>query len=134
VEVPSTEEPLIVFGKISEFTSLDSDSKIIYFSMSVADYDTNSRNSLKFWPYFNYLMYVCSFYMNKNFDFMQIEGYGEWAYSPIPHESESTLWMIFVAAIFTFNFGLFFYLRRYKKPSKSSNRRDNLKIEKENNN
>ncbi|MHA1679774.1 MAG: hypothetical protein ACTSUE_02120 [Promethearchaeota archaeon] len=66
------------------------------------------------WPYFNFFIYQTTMFLS-NFTSDQIDTYAKWDYSPIPHELEATLWMIFVAGLWVFNFVLFFTLGRKKK-------------------
>jgi len=66
------------------------------------------------WPYFNFFTYQSSKFI-AGLNASQIDTYSQWPYSPIPHETEATLWMIFVAGLWVFNFVLFFSLGRKKK-------------------
>lgn len=123
VEVPdTTKEPLIVYGNVSQFTDITgTDAQVLFISTGVASYvdedgETQEMNTaFKLWPYFNYLMYVSVFYLDDSFDNSKIEDYATWPYSPIPHEKEATIWMIFVASLWVFNFALFFYLGKKKR-------------------
>ncbi|MBN2153228.1 MAG: hypothetical protein JW839_17370 [Candidatus Lokiarchaeota archaeon] len=66
------------------------------------------------WPYFNYFLFQSVRYLD-GLSAAEIDTYAQWPYSPIPHETEATLWMIFVAGLWVFNFVLFFTLGRKKK-------------------
>ncbi len=66
------------------------------------------------WPYFNFFLFQSVRYLG-NMSAAEIDTYAQWPYSPIPHETEATLWMIFVAGLWVFNFVLFFTLGRKKK-------------------
>ncbi len=126
VEVPDTKEPLIVVGNLNDYTSINKNLTVMFISTGVAQYLDVSRNetkemntAFKLWPYFNYFMYLSVFYCTKSFDRNNLETYAIWPYSPIPHEREATLWMIFVAFLWVFNFALFFYLGKKKKADRS---------------
>ncbi|MEX2680856.1 MAG: hypothetical protein Q6373_004600 [Candidatus Sigynarchaeota archaeon] len=68
------------------------------------------------WPYFNYFLFQSVRFLSGNFtSASEIDTYAQWPYSPIPHETEATLWMIFVAGLWVFNFVLFFSLGKKKK-------------------
>ena len=45
----------------------------------------------------------------------EIESYADWPWSPIPHQREAIIWMVFVGSLWVFNFTLFFVLRRKSK-------------------
>ena len=66
------------------------------------------------WPYFNFFVYQTTMVL-AGVDIENIDTYAKWPHSPIPHELEATLWMIFVAGLWVFNFALFFTLGRKKK-------------------
>jgi hypothetical protein len=126
VEVPDTKEPLIVIGNLKDYTSINKSLTVMFISTGVAEYKDYENNetkemntAFKLWPYFNYFMYLSVFYCTKTFDRNNLETYAIWPYSPIPHEREATLWMIFVAFLWVFNFALFFYLGKKKKTDRS---------------
>ncbi|MFX0098690.1 MAG: hypothetical protein ACFFCS_03850 [Candidatus Hodarchaeota archaeon] len=66
------------------------------------------------WPYFNFFIYQSAMYLGGK-SASNIQTYADWAYSPIPHDTEIVLWMTFVAGLWVFNFVLFFTLGRKKK-------------------
>ena len=126
VEVPDTKEPLIVIGNLKDYTDINKNIMVMFISTGVAQYYDYSRNetkemntAFKLWPYFNYFMYLSVFYCTNSFDRNNLETYAQWPYSPIPHEREATLWMMFVAFLWVFNFALFFYLGKKKKADRS---------------
>ncbi len=68
------------------------------------------------WPYFNYFVFQSIRYLSNEFSYAsEIDTYAQWPHSPIPHETEATIWMIFVAGLWVFNFVLFFTLGKKKK-------------------
>ncbi len=76
--------------------------------------DTNKPFYL--WPYFNYFVFQSIRYLSNEFSYAsEIDTYAQWPYSPIPHETEATIWIIFVAGLWVFNFVLFFTLGKKKK-------------------
>ena len=126
VEVPNTNEPLLVLGTMKELSeTVDSDAQVLFVSTGVAQInETNDdgedelkdmNKAFSLWPYFNYLMYVSIYYLDLDFDNDKIESYADWPWSPIPHEREATLWMTFVGSLWVFNFVLFFALGKKKK-------------------
>jgi hypothetical protein len=126
VEVPNTQEPLMVMGKVSDYSSRSSNATCIFISTGVGlieQYDKGVQTGFKdmnepfkLWPYFNYLMYASVYTLaEKLTDKGQIESYADWPWSPIPHEREAAIWMTFVASLWVFNFVLFFTLGKKKK-------------------
>jgi hypothetical protein len=125
VEVPNTKEPLMVTAKVKDISPIVTESSVIFISTGVGminktkDDGTMSESMMNkpfsLWPYFNYLMYLCAYYLTISFDNSLLETYADWPWSPIPHEREATLWMIFVASLWVFNFVLFFTLGKKKK-------------------
>ncbi|MHA1699924.1 MAG: hypothetical protein ACTSWN_13870, partial [Promethearchaeota archaeon] len=75
------------------------------------------------WPYFNYFIYQSAMYLS-NHSANEIDTYAKWPYSPIPHETEATIWMIFVAGLWVFNFVLFFSLGKRKKKRKEGEKEE----------
>jgi hypothetical protein len=67
------------------------------------------------WPYFNYFLFQSVRFLAGDLSIAAIDTYAQWPFSPIPHETEATLWMVFVAGLWVFNFVLFFTLGRKKK-------------------
>ena len=143
VEVPNTKEPLMVTSKFKDITNtISSNASVIYLSpgtgyketddlkIKVEDftksfgedsfttsYEHNEElmnEPFSLWPYFNYLMYMSVYYLDHDFNNELIETYAQWEKSPIPHEKEATIWMIFVASLWVFNFALFFTLGKKK--------------------
>jgi len=121
VEIPDTSEPLVVLANCSDLTPTTSLSQVIYISMGLGNITFENGKSAEMnipfalWPYFNYLMFLCVFYMDADFAKANLESYSDWPYSPIPHEKEAGMWMTFVAALWIFNFTLFFTLGKKKK-------------------
>ena len=66
------------------------------------------------WPYFNFFQYQTAMFL-ANKTASQIDDYASWPLSPIPHSSQAVMWMMFVAALWVFNFVLFFTLGKKKK-------------------
>jgi hypothetical protein len=118
IEVPNTKEPLVVIGKIKSYLpSIASNASVLFISTGVGMMGEKEMNEpFKLWPYFNYLMYASVYTLAEKVDDKGvIESYAEWPWSPIPHAREATIWMIFVASLWVFNFWLFFTLGRKKK-------------------
>lgn len=78
------------------------------------DHSKECNKPFYLWPYFNFFLYQSAMYLAKQAP-ATIDTYALWPYSPIPHAFEATLWMIFVAGLWVFNFVLFFTLGRKKK-------------------
>jgi hypothetical protein len=121
VEIPDTSEPLVVLANCSDLTPTTSLSEVMYISMGLGNITFDNGKSAEMnvpfalWPYFNYLLFLCVFYMDADFAKANLESYSDWPYSPIPHEKEAGMWMTFVAALWIFNFTLFFTLGKKKK-------------------
>jgi hypothetical protein len=115
VEVPSTKEPLLVTWN-KAFTN--GTIQVIYLSPGTAWVNGKEWNKpFHLWPYFNYMMYMMVYDLKGKGVALtedEIESYAQWPWSPIPHQLEATLWMIFVASLWVFNFVLFFKLGRKK--------------------
>ena len=125
VEVPNTKEPLVVTWQTPENENVQvifvSTGTGTYFEFNKEDgtYNENEWNvPFKLWPYFNYMMYAMVFDLYGLEDNL-IESYALWPYSPIPHAAQATIWMIFVASLWVFNFVLFFSLGKKKKKRNS---------------
>ncbi|NMC06126.1 MAG: hypothetical protein GYA24_13000 [Candidatus Lokiarchaeota archaeon] len=69
------------------------------------------------WPYFNFFLFQSVRFLG-GLNSTEIDTYAQWPFSPIPHEAEATLWMIFVAGLWVFNFVLFFTLGKKKKTTR----------------
>lgn len=77
---------------------------------------TEANKPFYLWPYFNFFLYQSAMYL-ANKTASQIDDYSVWPLSPIPHQSQAVMWMMFVAALWVFNFVLFFTLGKKKKSS-----------------
>lgn len=119
IEVPNTLEPLVSKWEYNG----DPDIEVLYCSPGTADLWNHEDEALEewntpfhLWPYFNYMVYLMVFDVSNLAELPDenIETYAEWPHSPIPHDREATIWMIFVAALWVFNFLLFFTLGKKK--------------------
>jgi len=138
VEVPNTKEPLMAKWNYPNNPTTE----VIYLSPGTAylyeykdgKFVLNEWNTpFHLWPYFNYLIYMMVFDVANlsGFGDEQIETYAQWPYSPIPHDKEAAIWMIFVASLWVFNFVLFFSLGKSKRKineSKSLNSQSNQPV------
>jgi len=114
VEVPNTKEPLVVTWDKNFGMGLGNEIQIIYISTGTAVINGEEWNKpFHLWPYFNYMMYLMVYDIKGQAE-NEIETYAQWPWSPIPHQLEATLWMIFVGGLWVFNFVLFFKLGRKK--------------------
>ncbi|HMF30376.1 MAG TPA: hypothetical protein VKK79_03115 [Candidatus Lokiarchaeia archaeon] len=119
VQVPSTLEPLIIMRNETD------QGRVMYFSPGTfVQNETWNGGTLDawnkpfyLWPYFNYLMYLTVRWLDPAVNPNTIESYADWPYSPIPHVAEATLWIIFCAGLWVFNFFLFFILgKKSRRP------------------
>lgn len=129
VEVPNTKEPLVSTWDLPD----NPETRVVYISPGTADiwkmkddgsWELDEWNTpFYLWPYFNYLMYLMVFDTAQitGFGEDQIETYAQWPYSPIPHEKEAIIWMMFVASLWVFNFVLFFTLGKKKDKRNAEN-------------
>lgn len=117
IQRPSTKEPVIVKWTVSSPASGRAGDQVMYISTGTLNpKDTDEWNKpFYLWPYFNYFMYVTLYHLKVDYEDDAIESYADWPFSPIPHEREAALWMIFVASLWVFNFVLFFWLGRKKR-------------------
>jgi hypothetical protein len=82
---------------------------------SATPHTVEANKPFYLWPYFNYFLFQSIRFLGGGLSVTDIDTYAQWPSSPIPHETEATLWMIFVASLWVFNFVLFFTLGRKKK-------------------
>ncbi|MHA1731315.1 MAG: hypothetical protein ACTSU5_05195 [Promethearchaeota archaeon] len=128
VQVPSTKEPIIVEGNFTQDASRKG-SQVMYISTGtiVPAGDDEWNKPMYLWPYWNYFMYVTMYRLKHDVPDSEIQSYADWPYSPIPHERESALWMMFVLSLWVFNFVLFFWLGRKGKKKRSAAETDKMK-------
>jgi hypothetical protein len=82
---------------------------------SGVDHTVEANKPFYLWPYFNFFLFQSARFLGGGLSTTDIDTYAEWPFSPIPHQTEATLWMTFVAGLWVFNFVLFFTLGRKKK-------------------
>ncbi|MHA1371142.1 MAG: hypothetical protein ACTSWN_13065 [Promethearchaeota archaeon] len=73
--------------------------------------DESLNKHVKLWPYFNYMVYSSICYLSGR-DF---ETYGNWPYSPVPHEKDQLTISIYVACMLVIAIGIYILMRRYSK-------------------
>ncbi|MHA1847488.1 MAG: hypothetical protein ACTSXU_07580 [Promethearchaeota archaeon] len=90
---------------------------------SSESHDAEWNKAFYLWPYFNFFLYQTTMFLAKK-DANQINTYAQWPYSPIPHQNDAIIWMLFIAGLWIFNFVLFFSLGRKKRIVESSVKED----------
>ena len=69
--------------------------------------------------YFNYLLYASIFHVKDDFSDNDIESYGEWPFSPIPHTVDIIVWFTMIAILWVITFYWYFKMRKIVIPEKS---------------
>ncbi|GAB4327751.1 MAG: hypothetical protein Kow0069_34710 [Promethearchaeota archaeon] len=69
----------------------------------------DSNEHLADWPLFNYWIFVCANYLAGNED---VPSFGDWPYSPVPHEDARAVVLVLLVAMAATTAGLFVHFRR----------------------
>ncbi len=89
---------------ISEWIFGGSGARVTFFSMEITEHNIG----FTVFPYFNYLMYVCTFHAINGFSDALIESWEEWPYSPIPRGTAVVVWFIMIGALWVISFWIYF--------------------------
>jgi hypothetical protein len=89
---------------LSEWVLGASGARVMFFSMEIRE------NNVGFtvFPYFNYLMYVCTFHALNGYSDSLIESWEDWPYSPIPRGPAIVVWFSMIGALWVISFGIYF--------------------------
>lgn len=74
--------------------------------------DTNSNEHYMVWLYFNYLIYAT---VQSTVNYPNIESYGQWDHSPVPHTPARIILGLSTLFIAILSVGLYYYARKNKK-------------------
>jgi hypothetical protein len=89
---------------ISEWIFGASGARVMFFSMEITEHNIG----FTVFPYFNYLMYVCTFHAITGYSDALIESWEDWPYSPIPKGTAVVVWFIMIGALWVISFWIYF--------------------------
>nr|MDO8088906.1 hypothetical protein [Candidatus Sigynarchaeum springense] len=89
---------------LSEWVFGPSGARVMFFSMEI----TENNIGFTVFPYFNYLMYVCTFHVTSGYSDDLIESWEEWPYSPIPRGPAVAVWFVMIGALWIITFWIYF--------------------------
>ena len=76
---------------------------VIFFSMEIME------NNIGFvvWPYFNFLMYVCTYHSLFGYPDEQIETFNQWPWSPVPDMPTIIGWFVMIGGLWVITLACF---------------------------
>ncbi|MBD3185725.1 hypothetical protein GF325_02760 [Candidatus Bathyarchaeota archaeon] len=90
-----------------------SGANVMFFSWEILE----QNGALAVWPYFNYLMYACTFHSIHGYDDALIEPYDQWPHAPLPSTKQLAWWFTMIGAIWFVTIALFAYFKKHSPPS-----------------
>ena len=90
---------------------LGSGARVIFFAMEIIEHNIG----FTVFPYFNYLMMICTFHAMHGYSDAAIESYEEWPWSPIPRGIAVWVWFTMIGALWVVTFWI--YLKNKKRGS-----------------
>lgn len=93
---------------VAEWQVGSTGARVMFFSMEV-----NVHNiGFSVWPYFNYLMYACTFHVLQGYDDALIEAFHEWPWAPLPDLPTIVGWFAMIGGLWVITMACF---ARYRK-------------------